>query len=67
MLLVITNQTDLSSDYLIVKLKSRKVPFVRLNTEDYGVAYKIKINIGQQNRNFVIEFKNGQTIRMDEK
>ena len=66
MLLVVTNRTDLSSDYLIVKLKSRSVPFVRLNTEDYGFTYKIKINIGKQIRNFVIEFTDGQTIRMDE-
>lgn len=36
MLLVITNQTDLACDYLIVKLKEKKIPFYRLNTEEFG-------------------------------
>lgn len=35
MLLIITEKIDLTSDYLIIKLIERNVPFVRFNTEEF--------------------------------
>ena len=35
MLLIVSNKQDLATDYLILRLNERNVPFVRINTEDY--------------------------------
>ncbi|NQV50455.1 MAG: hypothetical protein HQ507_08155 [Candidatus Marinimicrobia bacterium] len=66
MLLVITNRSDLSSDYLILKIKERSIPFARLNTEDYGIDYKIDINLSKTSNRFVIKYKDGITIEDEE-
>ena len=43
MLLVVTNKSDLACDYLILRLKERGIPFVRLNTEDYGQVFQVSM------------------------
>lgn len=35
MLLIVSNKTDLATDYLILKLREKGIKFFRLNTEDY--------------------------------
>jgi hypothetical protein len=35
MLLILASRGDLAADYLIVKLKEKRIPYVRFNTEDY--------------------------------
>ncbi|MBB1489569.1 MvdC/MvdD family ATP grasp protein [Oceanospirillum sediminis] len=35
MLLIISNKKDLSTDYLILRIKDRGVKYIRINTEDY--------------------------------
>lgn len=39
MLLIVSNKTDLATDYLIVRLHERGVPFLRINTEDYLLSW----------------------------
>lgn len=36
MFLVVTNKRDLTSDLVVLELKRRELPFVRLNTEDFA-------------------------------
>lgn len=36
MFLVVTNKRDLTSDMIVLELKRRELPFVRLNTEDFA-------------------------------
>lgn len=64
MLLVVTNKTDLASNYLILRLKERGAPFARLNTEDYGRRFRIDITIGHST-DFSITFDNGETLAAD--
>lgn len=44
MLLILTEKTDLTTDYLILKLIERNIPFVRLNTEDYNSSFSISLD-----------------------
>jgi len=63
---VITNRSDLSSDYLIVRIKNRSIPFIRLNTEEYGIKYKIDITLSNTSSTFIINFEDGSTISKEE-
>jgi len=36
MFLVVTNKRDLTSDLIVLELKRRELPFIRLNTEDFA-------------------------------
>lgn len=48
MILIVTNKTDYTADYVIVELGKRNIKFVRLNTEDFptNVGLTITINSG---------------------
>lgn len=61
MLLVVTNKTDLASDYFILRLKERGIPFVRLNTEDYGERFQIDIAIAEATE-FHLKFDDGRIL-----
>lgn len=61
MLLVVTNKTDLASDFFILRLKERGIPFVRLNTEDYGKRFQIDITIAEATE-FCLNFDDGQAL-----
>ena len=45
MLLIATNKNDLTTDYLVLRLQERKVPFIRFNTEDLYHKATIEIEI----------------------
>ena len=45
MLLIITNKADLTSDYLILRLNERQIPFYRFNTDDYFFKSEIDIEL----------------------
>lgn len=61
MLLVVTNKTDLASDYLILRLKERQIPFQRLNTEDFGEGFRVDIHFHPE-PDFLIKLDNGKII-----
>lgn len=65
MLLVVTNKSDLACDYLILRLKERRVPFVRLNTEDLGSRFDVDIHLTNAATGFTIDFPNGPTLTRD--
>lgn len=46
MLLIATNKADLTTDYLVLKLHERSIPFIRFNTEDlyYKAAIEIELS-----------------------
>ena len=56
MLLVITNKTDLTSDYLAIRLKERSIPFFRLNTEDYPDLIDIDFKFSVKKQNIIIKY-----------
>jgi len=61
-LLIITNQSDLACDYLILKLKELKISFKRLNTEKYGQEYEVNISVSNKGLDFQILFVNGLVL-----
>ena len=65
MLLVVTNKTDLACDYLILRLKERGIPFVRLNTEDFGSQYNVDISLTNDLEDFTIRFASGPTLTQE--
>ena len=46
MLLIASNKSDLATDYLILRLHERKIPFLRVNTEDYLSSWEACFSIG---------------------
>lgn len=65
MLLVVTNKTDLACDYLILRLKERRVPFVRLNTEDLGTRFGVDISLTGDATGFKVQFSDGRALTTD--
>lgn len=45
MILIVTNKTDYTADYLILKLKKQRIHFFRLNTEDFPNNIEINIHL----------------------
>jgi hypothetical protein len=58
MLLIITNKSDFTSDFLVLRLKERAIPFLRLNTEDYLKKLKINFDISSENEEIEIIYEN---------
>lgn len=58
MLLIITNKTDLTSDFLILRMKERGVTFRRLNTEDYGKSFVVDIYTSDMGMCYNVSFSN---------
>ena len=62
MLLIITNQHDLASDYLILRLCERGIDFRRFNTEELGTSVFIEISLSNEQSVFRIEFEDGVVL-----
>lgn len=45
MIALVTNREDLTADWLIVELTRRRVPFTRINTEDFPAAMRLRWSI----------------------
>lgn len=54
MLLVVTNKDDLTSDYLVLRLRERSIPYTRLNTEDFTKAFSIELRADSRNSSATI-------------
>lgn len=65
MLLIVTNEKDLASDYLILRLRERGVDFRRFNTEQLGVSVSVEISLIGNETNFRIDFDDGTVLTRD--
>ncbi len=65
MLLIITNRSDLACDYLILKLKARQIPFLRLNTDLYPDSISFDIAFENSKPNSIIRLENGDELRLN--
>ena len=65
MLLIITNRTDLACDYLSLRLRDRRVPFARFNTDLYPQAISLDISLQNEKINCIIRLENELEIRKD--
>ena len=61
MLLIVTNKSDLPCDFFILRLKERNIPFLRLNTEDYGRSFWINIFLAGCNVSYEINLVDGRS------
>ena len=59
MLLIVTNKSDLACDFLILRLKERRIDFARLNTEDYGHQYEFDLSVSQHGPTISVTFSDG--------
>ena len=62
MLLVVTNKSDLACDFLILRLKQRRIAFARLNTEDYGNRYEFDLSVSKHGPTISVNFADGTHI-----
>ena len=63
MLLIVTSKADLATDYLIIRLDERPIPFERINTEDYGNSYDLNISLDQGEADFDLRIHGRTTLR----
>jgi glutathione synthase/RimK-type ligase-like ATP-grasp enzyme len=61
-LLVVSNASDVSTDYLVLRLQERRIPYFRLNTERLGVDFRAEITVRNQTPAFLIEHKHGRLV-----
>lgn len=66
MLLIVTEQRDLTADYLVLRLRERSIPFLRLNTEDFGRVFQLTISIDSTEAIGLVHLQDGRTVRTDE-
>ena len=64
MLLIITNKRDLTADYLILRMRERGVPFLRLNTEDFGSSFHLSIVIDSGKNEGWIHLRDGAAVSL---
>lgn len=65
MLLIVSNKTDLATDYLIVRLHERGVPFLRINTEDYLLSWDVCFSIEKSGAHVVIRKKGQESLPVE--
>lgn len=65
MLLIITNKTDLTCDYLILRLIERGISYLRLNTEEYGERFEINLSFSNNFNSAFLKFE-GKEININE-
>ena len=54
MLLIVSNKCDLATDFLILRLRERNIPFLRLNTEDYLSLWEVCFSINGNSADVVV-------------
>lgn len=62
MLLIVSNKTDLATDFLILRLHEKKIPFIRINTEDYLSKWSVDFLLSKDSCSFFIQLKDEQPI-----
>ena len=62
MLLIISNKTDLATDFLILRMYEKRVPFIRVNTEDFLSEWDANFLLGEDESGFSIQLKDGKRI-----
>ncbi|OUS71305.1 hypothetical protein B5G52_12285 [Pseudoalteromonas sp. A601] len=54
MILIISNKTDLATDYLVHYLSEKKIKYVRLNTEDFQLKWEVNFDISSKGSEVII-------------
>ena len=66
MLLIITNSNDSASDYLILRLLEREIPFARMNTNNYADSVSVDVYINNEKTDALLRLENGEKITLEE-
>lgn len=59
MLLIVSNKSDLATDYLILKLHEKNIRFLRINTEDFLTHWEVNFLFDSDNANTLAIKKTG--------
>ena len=62
MLLIVSNKSDIATDYLIYRLHERSIPFVRINTEEYLSRWEVDFFINNQKASALLNVINKEPI-----
>jgi len=65
LLLIISNKADLATDYLIIRLHERNIPFLRINTEDYLSLWDVSFSIRKNGANIAITKEGQESIAVE--
>lgn len=65
MLLIVSNKTDLATDYLIIRLHERGVPFLRINTEDYLLSWDVCFSIKESGTSVEIRKDDQESLSVE--
>lgn len=60
MILVVTNETDYTADYLILELNKLGIEYVRFNTEDFPLNANIALNFGDKGFEGILKLQGKQ-------
>ena len=66
MLLIVSERQDLTADYLVLRMRERGVPFLRVNTEDFGRTFQLTISVDSAEAVGFVHHSDGTTVRTDE-
>ena len=66
MLLIASNTADLATDFFVLRLRERGLPFVRLNTDEFGAQWDVDFRIGSQCTDFQIRRLHGEPLSLAE-
>lgn len=66
MLLIATNQGDLASDFLVLRLQERRVPYFRFNTETMGRRFSAEIVVDSGHVGFTVHRSDGTALTSSE-
>lgn len=61
--LLLTNKDDITTDFIVKKLREKRIDFYRINTEEIGVSLQIVLNIGLGNYS-LFEVNSGLEINL---
>jgi hypothetical protein len=66
MLLIATNRLDHTADYLVIRMRERSLPVLRLNTEDLGTEFEVTLWVDSGGVRGEIHLRGGATVGVGE-
>lgn len=64
MILIVSNKSDLATDFLILRLHEKGIPFRRINTEEFLSVWNVNIFLDNEHEDCVICFDDGSVLQV---
>ena len=66
MLLIVSNKIDLATDFLVLRLTERGIPFLRVNTEDFLLKWEANLFLESDRLEVYIQNEGGVCVLVDD-